>query len=304
MSNSPIPTENNAKRDAPKARPAPSAWRNWLGVLPFFLFAFLFIFLPSVSLLMGAFQDTQGGFTLANFGGLFEASILSSYWVTIRISLVTAVGGGVLGFLMAYAVTLGGLPRWMRSALSTFSGVASNFAGVPLAFAFIATLGRTGMVTVFLKLFLGLDLYDQGFSLYSFWGLTLTYMYFQFPLMVLVITPALDGLRREWREAAENLGATPFQYWRDVAFPILMPSILGAMILLFGNAFGAYATALSLTGGFINLVTIVIGSQIKGDVLHNPGLGYALAMGMVFVMAVTMTAYYFLRRRSERWLRK
>jgi putative spermidine/putrescine transport system permease protein len=304
MSSKPVSTENNAKRDAPQARPAPSAWRNWLGVAPFFLFAFLFIFLPSVSLLMGAFQDSRGNLTLANFGGLFEKSILASYWVTIRISLVTALGGGVLGFLMAYAVTLGGLPRWMRSVLSTFSGVASNFAGVPLAFAFIATLGRTGMVTVILKLFFGLNLYDQGFSLYSFWGLSLTYMYFQFPLMVLVITPALDGLRREWREAAENLGATPFQYWRDVAFPILMPSILGAMILLFGNAFGAYATALSLTGGFINLVTIVIGSQIKGDILHNPGLGYALAMGMVFVMAVTMTAYYFLRRRSERWLRK
>jgi putative spermidine/putrescine transport system permease protein len=201
-------------------------------------------------------------------------------------------------------MTIGGLPRWVRSALSTFSGVASNFAGVPLAFAFIATLGRTGMVTVLLKLLFGLNLYDQGFSLYSFWGLTLTYMYFQFPLMVLVITPALDGLKGEWREAAENLGATPFQYWRDVALPILTPSILGAMILLFGNAFGAYATALSLTGGFINLVTIVIGSQIKGDVLHNPGLGYALAMGMVIVMAVAMTAYYFLRRRSERWLRK
>ncbi|MCX6080460.1 MAG: ABC transporter permease subunit [Chloroflexi bacterium] len=272
--------------------------------MPFFLFAFLFIFLPSASLLMGAFQSPDGKFTLMNFVGLLEPSILASYWVTIRISVVTALGGGLLGFFMIYAVTLGGLPRWMRTALTTFSGVASNFAGVPLAFAFIATLGRTGMVTVILKLLFGLNLYDQGFSLYSFWGLTLTYMYFQFPLMALVITPALDGLKKEWREAAENLGATPFQYWTRVGLPILLPSILGTMILLFGNAFGAYATALSLTGGFINLVTIVIGAQIKGDVLHNPGLGYALAMGMVLVMVVTMTAYYLLRRRSERWLAK
>ncbi|HEY3312657.1 MAG TPA: ABC transporter permease subunit [Anaerolineales bacterium] len=303
MSNNPDLTLNE-KRDALLARPAPTAWRNWLGVLPFFLFAFLFILLPSASLMVGAFQDAQGKFTLLNFAGLFEASIISSYWVTIRISLVTAVGGGLLGFFMIYAVTLGGLPRWLRTTLTTFSGVASNFAGVPLAFAFIATLGRTGMVTVLLKLVFGLNLYDQGFSLYSFWGLTLTYMYFQFPLMALVITPALDGLKKEWREAAENLGATPFQYWTKVGLPILMPSILGTMILLFGNAFGAYATALSLTGGFINLVTIVIGSQIKGDVLHNPGLGYALAMGMVFVMVVTMGIYYVLRRRSERWMAK
>jgi putative spermidine/putrescine transport system permease protein len=304
MSNNPNSQPINDKRDAPKARPALSGWRNWLGVVPFFLFAFLFIFLPSASLLIGAFQDSQGKFTLLNFGGLFEPSILASYWVTIRISLVTSVGGGLLGFFMIYAVTLGGLPRWLRTILTTFSGVASNFAGVPLAFAFIATLGRTGMVTVLLKLLFNLNLYDQGFSLYSFWGLTLTYMYFQFPLMALVITPALDGLKKEWREAAENLGATPFQYWTRVGLPILLPSILGTMILLFGNAFGAYATALSLTGGFINLVTIVIGSQIKGDILHNPGLGYALAMGMVFVMAVTMAVYFLLRRRSERWLAK
>lgn len=294
----------NYKRDAPGARPAPSAWRNWLGVAPFFLFIFLFIFLPSLTLLIGAFRDNHGNLTLSNFAALLDPSIISAYWVTIRISLATAVGGGLLGFMMAYAITAGGLPRPVRNILMTFSGVASNFAGVPLAFAFIATLGRTGMVTVLLKTLFGISLYDKGFNLYSFWGLTLTYMYFQFPLMVLVITPALDGLKREWREAAENLGASSSLYWRKVALPILMPSILGAMILLFGNAFGAYATAYSLTGGFINLITIVIGSQIKGDILYNPGLGYALAVGMILVMSIMMTFYYLLRRRSERWLRQ
>jgi len=296
-------SNSNEKRDAPKARPAPLPWRNWIGVVPFFIFAFLFIFLPSVTLLIGAFFDTNGKVTLLNFVGLFDPSILNAYWVTIKISLATAVGGGLLGFLMAYAVTIGKLPRAVRTALMTFSGVASNFAGVPLAFAFIATLGRTGLVTVLLKNVLGVNIYDQGFSLYSFWGLTLTYMFFQFPLMILVITPALDGLKKEWSEAAANLGASQSMYWRKVALPILTPSILGTMILLFGNSFGAYATAYSLTGGFINLITIVIGSQIKGDIYYNPGLGYALAVGMVIVMAVMMAIYYSLRRRIERWLR-
>jgi ABC-type uncharacterized transport system, permease component len=293
----------NEKRDAPKARPDTLSWRKWLGVVPFFLFTLFFIILPSVTLLVGAFQDNSGNLTFKNFAGLLDPSILGAYWVTIKISLATAIGGGLLGFLMAYAVTVGKLPSPIRSALSTFSGVASNFAGVPLAFAFIATLGRTGLVTLLLRS-LGLNIYSQGFSLYSFWGLSLTYMYFQFPLMILIITPALDGLKKEWSEAAENLGASKSLYWRKVALPILMPSILGALILLFGNAFGAYATAYSLTGGFINLITIVIGSQIKGDVLFNPGLGYALAIGMIVVMAVMMAIYYVLRRRSERWLRK
>ena len=289
--------------DARHPRPAVRFSWVWIGVAPFFLFATLFLFLPSLVLFVGSFQNAKGNFTFANIAGLFTPSILNAYWITIRISAVTAVMGGLFGFLISYSALLGGLPRWVRTALSTFSGVASNFAGVPLAFAFIATLGRLGLVTVLLRDVFHINIYDGGFSLYSFWGLSLTYLYFQFPLMVLIITPALEGLKRDWREAAENLGASQWQYWRYVALPILLPSLLGTMILLFGNAFGAYATALSLTGGMINLVTILIGSQIKGDVLHNVGLGYALALGMVVVMAVTMAGYYALRRRSERWMR-
>ena len=170
----------------------------------------------------------------------------------------------------------------------TFCGVASNFAGVPLALAFIFTIGFQGLVTKFL-LDLGFVLYPRdgsgSFDIYSKLGLEIVYLYFQFPLMVLIMAPAIDGLRREWREASENLGATSGQYWRHVALPILMPTILGTVILLFGNAFGAQATAYQLTGGLIPLPTLLIGSQISGDVFHNTGLGYAMAMGMVVIMA-------------------
>jgi putative spermidine/putrescine transport system permease protein len=288
---------------APAVAPRRFSWA-WLGVLPFFVFAFAFLILPALSLLAGSFQDRAGNFTLDNITGLAQPFILDAYWLSIRVSLVTALGGAVFGFLLAYAAILGGLPPFVRSALMTFSGVASNFAGVPLAFAFIATLGRVGMVTALLNTLLGLNIYQAGFNLYTFWGLSFTYMYFQFPLMVLIIAPALDGLKREWREASENLGATTWQYWRYVALPVLLPSLLGATILLFGNAFGAYATAYALTGGNLNLVTIVIGAQIRGDVLNNPGLGYALAIGMVVIMALSITLYSLLQRRTARWLRQ
>jgi putative spermidine/putrescine transport system permease protein len=288
----------------PKAKTPASSIRKWLGVLPFFLFAILFLFLPSVKLFIGSFTDNGGHFTFNNAIQLFaEPYILRAYWLSIQISAVTALGGGIFGFLLAYSVTVGGLPRPMRTTLITFSGVASNFAGVPLAFAFIATLGRTGFITSILKNLFHLNIYDQGFSLYSFVGLSLTYMYFQFPLMVLIMAPALDGLKREWREAAQNLGANTMQYWLRVAMPILLPSILGSMILLFGNAFGAYATAYALTGGALPIITIQIGAQMRGDVLHNPGLGYAMAMGMVIIMAVSLAGYSWLQSRTERWLR-
>ncbi|MBX7235931.1 MAG: ABC transporter permease subunit [Caldilineales bacterium] len=286
--------------------PSSSARRRswaWLGLTPFFLFALLFLLLPSFSLLIGAFQDLEGKLTLKNLLDLTQPPIPQSYWLTIEISLVTAIAGGILGFLIAFAITLGGIPRTLRWVIVTVSGVASNFAGVPLAFAFISTLGRTGFITVLLREAFGLNIYGAGFNLYSFLGLSLTYMYFQFPLMVLIMTPSLEGLKREWREAAANLGATHLQFWRMVGLPILMPSILGGMILLFGNAFGAYATAYALTGGRLQLVTIQIGAQIRGDVLRNPGLGYAMAFGMVLVMAVSIALYTVLQRRSERWLR-
>lgn len=275
----------------------------WLGVVPFFLFALAFLVAPASYLFIGSFQTLDGSFTLDNFRNLSQPIVVDAYARSLQVSFATALGGTIFGFLMAYAITLGRLPGGIRSGLLTFSGVASNFAGVPLAFAFIATLGRIGLVTVLLKN-LGIDLYAGGFSLYSFAGLSLTYMYFQFPLMILIITPALEGLKREWREAAENLGATSGQYWRYVAFPVLLPSLLGTLILLFANAFGAYATAFALTGGTINLVTILIGSQMRGDVLRDPGLGYALAVGMVAIMAVSISAYSLLQRRSERWLKR
>jgi putative spermidine/putrescine transport system permease protein len=259
--------------------------------------------LPAGTLLVGSFQDARGGFTLANLAHLFRPTILHSYLLTIEVSLVTALGGGLFGFLLAYAVTLGGMPPGIRGFLVTFSGVASNFAGVPLAFAFIATLGRVGLVTTLIKTLFGVSLYDSGFNLYSFWGLSFTYLYFQLPLMVLIIAPALDGMRKEWREACESLGARPTQYWRQVALPILLPSLLSSVILLFGNAFGAYATAYALTGGFINLVPIQIGAQIRGDVLHDPNLGYALALGMVVVMTLTILGYAVLQRRASRFTR-
>ncbi|HNK64619.1 MAG TPA: ABC transporter permease subunit [Anaerolineales bacterium] len=294
------------KQDALLARPAPimASWA-WLGLMPFFVFAFLFLLYPSSTIIVRTFQDSQtGAFTFKNLVNLVtDPYVLGAYNMSIKISVVTALGGGIFGFMLAYASIRGGLPRFMRSSLMTFSGVASNFAGIPLAFAFIALLSPTGMLTNWLKA-VGINVYDYGFTLYKFWGLSLVYMYFQFPLMVLIIAPAIDGLRREWIEASENLGATTFQYWRYVAFPILLPSILGSMILLFGNAFGAFATAVALTGGSsINLATIVIGAQLRGDVLGDAGLGYAVAFGMVIVMSVVMAGYTILQRRAERWLR-
>jgi putative spermidine/putrescine transport system permease protein len=299
-----IATAPESLRGAPPARPGRRPGLTLLGVVPFFVFAALFMILPVGILLFGSFQDSAtGALTLKNYVDLTDPDIVNAYGTSIEISLVTAIAGGVFGFLLAYAVILGGLPGFLRTLVMTFSGVASNFAGIPLALAFTFTLGFQGLVTKFLLDGFGIDLYGKatGFSLYTKLGLEIVYLYFQFPLMVLIVAPAIDGLRREWREASENLGASSRQYWQHIALPILMPTLLGTVVLLFGNSFGAQATAYQLTAGLVPLVTNVISAQISGDVFHNVNLGYALAMGMVVIMAISITGYSLLQRRAERW---
>jgi putative spermidine/putrescine transport system permease protein len=271
-------------------------------VAPFFAYAVLFLFVPAGTVLVGAFKNDTGGFTVANVQQLVQDGVLRhAYRQSIEISLVTALVGGLLGLLIAYACVHAGTPHWVRSAYTTFSGVAANFGGIPLAFAFIATLGTLGIATQFFANQLGLNLYEHGFSLFTKTGVEITYLYFQIPLMFLVIAPALDGLRAEWREAASNLGASSFQYWRSIGLPVLLPSLLGAVILLFGNAFAAYATAYGLTSSGLSLVPILIGADLRGNVYTNPHEGQALAFGMFVVLGVMMMVYVPLQRRASRW---
>jgi putative spermidine/putrescine transport system permease protein len=280
-----------------------AGWGAILGVAPFLIFALLFLVIPTLYLVVGAFVDRSGAFTLQNIADLWTDQIRNSFWISIRISIASALFGSIAGLLIALAIIRGRLPSAIRSTVMTFSGVASNFAGVPLAFAFLSTLGRLGLVTALLKLAFGFDMYKAGFNILSFWGLTLTYCYFQIPLMILIIAPAIDGLKKEWNEAAATLGATPWQFWRYVGLPVLWPNLLGTLSLLFANAFGAIATAYALTGSSLNIVPIVLFAQIRGDVLNNPGLGAALALAMIVITAITNVIYLVIRSRAERWLK-
>lgn len=294
---------NRPHARAPSAVRAPTSLA-FLGLTPFLLFAVLFLIWPTGLLLIRSLQAPDGSLTLGNLGEVFQnESIVHSFWLSIEVSAVSAFIGAFFGFFIAYAITLGGLPSWVRSSVMTFAGVASNFAGVPLAFAFIATLGRVGLIAFAMRDWFGVNFNSTGFNLFSFLGLTIVYLYFQIPLMVLVFVPALEGLKREWREATSALGGTTAHYWRYVALPVLWPSILGSALLLFANSFGAVATAYALTGSSLTIVPIQLFAQIRGDVLNNPGLGYAIALGMVIITSVTSGGYIMLRNWSERWVR-
>ncbi|HXX78971.1 MAG TPA: ABC transporter permease subunit [Ktedonobacteraceae bacterium] len=275
---------------------------SWLGFVPFFIFCLLFELLPAVMVVQNSFVDSNtGAFTLNNYQRIFlEPDKLHAFENSISISIVTALIGGVFGFIAAYGI-YNLRTKWLHNLIVGFSSVAANFAGVPLAFAFIATLGVTGFITTLFINWFHIDLYSHGFSLYTFAGLILVYIYFQLPLMILLTIPALGAIRPEWREASTNLGASNFTYWRRIALPILFPSLIAAMLLLFANSFGAFATAYALGQGNINLVPIQISFVVNGNVSLDTGLGNALAAGMIAVLLIAVIFYTAMLRRISRW---
>jgi putative spermidine/putrescine transport system permease protein len=272
----------------------------WLFIGAFLAVCATFMVAPTAMLAWQSVIDDGGHFTLQYIAGLnvyrYQVALQNSLILSVASSLVGAVAGG----LIAHVVLNPRAPRGLRSAVTSFSAVAANFAGVPLAFAFISTLGTLGLLTTALKS-IGIDIYAAGFSLFSLTGLTLTYSYFQIPLMVIVITPALLALRGEWREASENLGASSAQYWRLVGLPVLLPSLLASFILLFGSAFSAYATAYALTSGNIGLLTTEIGNVLSGNVMMSQQTGAALSMLMIVVMVAVLLLSSLLSRRAARW---
>ena len=274
------------------------------GVVPFFVYVLLGLVIPMIAVAIGAFQNPDNGHpTLSNVKTATSGVYLHGFGESLLLSVFASVLPGILGFLIAYAIFTAKRGTILRQVCVTASGVFANFGGVPLAFLFVATLGTTGIATHWLS-DLGFNPYNHGFTLYTLAGIVVVYMYFQIPLMVLVILPALEGLRPSWREAAENLGARGWQYWRYVGGPVLLPSFLGSVLLLFGSALSAYATAEALTSGTIPLTSIQIGSFLNGNVLAGQqNVGKALGLGLVVIIAVVMMLYVVLQRRAARWLR-
>ncbi len=277
-------------------------WRRFMGVLPFVAYLGIFLLVPAISVVVDAFKADNGSFTLSNFSVGFSGVYFESFKNSIQLSLFSAVISTVVGLLVALAI-VASPGRTLRAVVTAGSGVFANTGGVPLAFSFVATLGNFGLVTELLTK-VGYNPYNHGFSLYSVLGLTVVYEYFLIPLMVLIMIPPIDALRKEWVDAASSLGATRVQFWRYIGGPLLAPPLLAGFLVLFTDSFAAYATAAALTSGTIPIVPIQIGSLISGNVLvGHAHLGNALGAGMIGVVIIAAIMYGFVQRRASRWLR-
>ena len=275
---------------------------DWVGVLPFFAYVGIFLLLPTAVVGIGAFFNADGSFTLDNYAHLSRSYVFKATITTTLLSLVTALGGAFFGALLAYAIVTGNPHGMLRRLVVSASGVLAQFGGVTLAFAFIASIGSAGFVYLFAQSH-GFDYYAHGIWLFELSGVALVYLYFQIPLMVLVFLPALDGIKPQWREAAESLGGNTWHYWRYIAGPILFPSFIGAVLLLFANSFSAYATVNALINQGSPVLSQQIAAAISSEVgAAEPGFAKAIAIEMIVIVTVVTILYTLLQRRTARWL--
>ena len=274
----------------------------WLGLVPFAAYVVLFLAVPTVLSVGSGFFTRDGSFTWDNLAALGDPLILTTFANSAVLSLITAIVGAVVGALACYAL-LGLRPDGaIRSSVDAAAGVLAQFGGVMLAFAFIATIGIQGVVRVFLLDGFGIDIFANGTWLYELPGLFLPYIYFQIPLMIITFMPALSALRPQWAEANLTLGGTRASFWLRVGIPVLAPSFLASLLLLFANAFSSYATAAALASQGSQIVPLQIRAALTSEtVLGRENLAGALALGMIVVVGVVMAAYSVIQRRAARW---
>ena len=279
--------------------------RNYLALIPFHLYIALFLILPTAIVAIGAFTTATGQPTTDNVTRLFtDETFVDAFTKSIELAVSTAIAGAIIGGLLAWAVVRGDPNGPLRQLVIAASGVLAQFGGVMLAFAFLATFGFNGLATMFVRDVLHVDVLTDASWLYSLTGLVVVYTYFQIPLMLIVFLPSLDGLRQEWYDASASLGGSSWSFWRHVGGPILAPAFLGALLLLFTNAFSAYATAAALISQGASIVTLQIAGSLQSEVvIGQENVGKALALGMIIVVSLVMALYALIQRRASRWVK-
>lgn len=267
-------------------------------IVPFVLLMTFFFLVPLIYMLVSSFSNGYG-FTLEHYREVLSSSyILQGFKNSFALSVVSALIALVVSLLGVFAMMY--FPEKLRERLLILSNLTSNFSGVPLAFAFIVLLGNSGLFTLALQA-LGWDL---SFSLYSWSGLLLIYIYFQLPLAIMLLYPIYYGIQQQWKDAAALLGASSVTFWRRVGLPIIFPGIAGTFTILFANAMGAYASAYALTGSNYNLAAIRIGSLISGDIFAQPELASAIAVLLGMIMIFVMLLSEWLVKKTRRDLAK
>ena len=272
-----------------------------LALIPFLFLIVMYELLPLIMLVVDSLKSEQSKdilFTLENYQKIFSTrSYRKAIANSLKITSVSTAFGIVIAFLGARAAY--NSRGKFRNVYLTVLNMTSNFAGVPLAFAYMIILGNAGVVKQIADMY-GIG-FLQDFDLYSSTGLTMIYVYFQIPLSTLLLIPAFNGIRKEWGEANMLLGGTSARFWQKVGIPVLLPSLFSTLSVLFANALSAYATAYALLMNNFSLLPINISASFVGDIKSKPKLGAALSVVMMIIMSIVILVNNYITKKTTKW---
>ena len=235
---------------------------NWS--IPYFIFLILFVILPLVLVIVYAFQDNEGGFTLANIGKFFsDSDAISTFALSLEVAIENTLICILLGYPAAYILAD---KQLNRSAVTIVLFILPMWIN-----ALMRTLATSELFNV-----LGFTL-GKGTLLF---GMVYDYL----PFMIYPIYNILQKMDKSYAEAAEDLGATPVQVFTKVTLPLSMPGIMSGVMMVFMPTVSTFAIAEFLTNNKIKLFGTIIQENINSSMWNY---GSALALIMLIIIGIT-----------------
>ena len=258
----------------------------WLLILPAFLLLVAFYIAPILQVLAISFTDPEPG--LENYERLFTSmSVQRVILTTLRICLITTVLSLLLGYGIAYAITLA-KPRakgwWLLAVL-----VPLWISVLVRAFAWVTLLRRQGLINNSL---MGAGVISEPLPLvWNEFGIIVGMVHYMVPFAVLPMLASMREIDPRLLAAARGLGASRGEVFRRVFLPLSMPGVIAAGVLVFIFSLGFYITPAILGGG----KTLMVAEWISLQILDLIRWGLGTMMATVLVLAILVTLAVFSR---------
>jgi len=259
-----------------------------LGIAGIFALLFVFILYPLVRVLMVSVLP-QGAFSLTLYRELLGSwFIRQAFWNSLLMGILTALGGTAVGFLFAFTLTRTDIPgKRILSLAAILPIISPPFVS---ALSIILLFGNNGLIT---RQLLGF----QDVALYGFRGLLVAQVFTFFPVAYLTLRGILESLGGTLEDAAMNLGATRWKAFRRVTFPLCLPGIASALLVLFIESIADFGNPLILGGSSFPVLSVQVYLQVTG--MYDLAGGAALAV-ILLVPSVTtflLQRYWIARKR-------
>lgn len=255
-----------------------------------FVWALLIVFIVYPILMVGlkSFEPKTGVYSLDVYKTLFSKKyFITPIFNTLKLGIVVASISVLIGYIFAYAIAKANIPlKTFFRTVATFPIISPPFV---IALAAILLFGRNGVVT---RNFFG---GTPPFEIYGFWGLVIVETLAYFPTAFMTLEAILISISSDLEEASLSLGSNKWRtFWR-VTFPLSMPGVLSAWLLVFSQSMADFGTPLIL-GGRYHVLSVSAYLEITGSYRISYGSGLAILLLIPTLIAFFVQRYWLSRK--------